>query len=430
MTRKIVGDSKVETTAGTDAAAGDTAAAGNGAGASATAPAGDGAAAASKGSVHDFELSPGLRELQQLARQFAQTELAPHAARWDAEAAFPTAAVRRAAELGLLRITVPRAYGGSELGNLASCVVLEEVNAACASTGVTISVHNSLVSSPLAKWGSEEQKRRYFAHLVTGEWLGAYCLSEAGSGSDAAALRCEAVRDGDAFVLNGPKLWITTGSEAKLFIVFARTGPDRVKGISAFLVERDYPGVGIGKKERKLGIRASPTTEILLDKVRVPVSNLLGEEGKGFTIALDTLDGGRLGIAAQALGIARSCLELLRDHLAAQVDAKGRSTASQSAQYQLADIAAELDAYRFVTWRAAILRDRDERCSKEAAMAKLMASQLANRAARAAVTILGPAGADGSTAAERWLRDARITEIYEGSTDIQRLVVARGVLER
>lgn len=380
------------------------------------------------GQVVDFDLSPELTELQAKARMFATTHLLPGAAARDAAEEFPGAELRTAGELGLLSITAPKAHGGLELGNVASCVMLEEVNAACASTGVTISVHNSLFCSPLAKWGTEDQQRRYFPKLITGEWLGAYCLSEAGSGSDAAALRCEARRDGDDYVLNGPKLWITTGTEAKVFIVFARTGPDRVKGISAFLVERDYPGVGIGKKERKLGIKASPTTEILLENVRVPAANLIHEEGAGFTVALDTLDGGRLGIASQALGIARASRDLIRAHLAAQVDAKGRSTSSQSAQWQLADIAAELDAYRFLTWRAASLRDRGIRCTAESAMAKLMASLLANRAARAAVTILGAEAASGRSEAERLLRDARITEIYEGATDIQRLVIARAQL--
>jgi butyryl-CoA dehydrogenase len=293
---------------------------------------------------------------------------------------------------------------------------------------VTISVHNSLVCSPLAKWGNAEQKRKYFGHLVGGDWLGAYCLSEAFSGSDAAALRCTAKRVGEHYVLDGAKLWITTGTEADFFVVFARTGPDRVKGISAFLVEAAYQGVSVGKTERKLGIRGSPTTEILLASVKVPAENLLGEEGKGFGIALDTLDGGRLGIASQSLGIARACRDLIADALREQIDAEGRSTASQAAQYQLADIAADLDAYRMLTWRAAVLRDRGVRCSTEAAMAKLAASRLANRASRMAVAILGLRGASGTSHAERLMRDARITEIYEGATDIQRLVIARGVL--
>jgi len=380
------------------------------------------------GQVVDFELSPELAEFQEVARDFATRRLRPGAAARDAGEEFPSDELREAAELGLLKVTVPKEFGGLDLGNLANNVMLEEVNAGCASTGVTISVHNSLCASPLAKWGTQEQKAEYLPKLASGEWIGAYCLSEAGSGSDAAALRCEARRDGDAFVLNGPKLWITTGPEANLFIVFARTGEHRVKGISAFLVERDYPGVGVGKKERKLGIKASPTTEILLENVRVPATNLLHDEGEGFAVALDTLDGGRLGIASQALGIARSCADLIRDHLKADVDAKGRPTSPQSSQWQLADIVAEIDACRFLTWRAAVLRDRGVRCTRESAMAKLTASTLANRAARAAVSILGVDGAAGLTEAERLMRDARITEIYEGVTDIQRLVIARAEL--
>jgi len=377
--------------------------------------------------VPDFQLSPQLTEFRAFVRDYAQQHLGK-AALYDAETKFPRDAVQAAAKLGLLRTTVAREHGGSAMGNLASCVMLEEINAVCVSTGVTISVHNSLVNSLLGKWCTEAQKRRWFPKLVTGEWIGAYCLSEAFSGSDAAALRCEAKKQGDHYVLNGAKLWITTGSEANLFVVFARTGQDRVKGISAFVVERDWPGVSVGKKERKLGLRGSPTTEIVCENVKVPADCLIDKEGNGFTIALDTLDGGRLGIASQSLGIARAAIDLIRTHLAAQVDAKGRPTSTQPDQWQFADLAADLDAYRFLTWRAAILRDQGVRCSMEAAMAKSCASRLANRAARAAVAILGQQGVDGSTAAERVLRDARITEIYEGATDIQRLVIARGLL--
>ncbi|MCB9879859.1 MAG: acyl-CoA dehydrogenase family protein [Planctomycetes bacterium] len=377
--------------------------------------------------VADFELSEELQQFRQQVREYAQQHLGGAAA-YDAEVKFPRDAVAAAAKLGLLRTTVAKEHGGSAMGNLASCVMLEEVNAVCASTGVTISVHNSLVNSLLGKWCSEEQKRRWFPKLTTGEWLGAYCLSEAFSGSDAAALRCEAKKEGDHYVINGAKLWITTGSEADLFVVFARTGPDRVKGISAFVVERTWPGVGVGKKERKLGLRGSPTTEIVLQNVKVPADCLIGQEGEGFTIALDTLDGGRLGIASQSLGIARAAIDLIKAHLATQVDPKGRPNASQPDQWTLADLASDLDAYRLLTWRAAVLRDRQVRCSAEAAMGKSCASRLANRAARAAVSVLGLAGVSGRNAAERVLRDARITEIYEGATDIQRLVIARGLL--
>ncbi|MBL9076859.1 MAG: acyl-CoA dehydrogenase family protein [Planctomycetes bacterium] len=376
--------------------------------------------------VTDFELGPELQQFRTFVQGYAREHLGG-AARCDAEAKFPREAVQAAAKLGLLRTTVAKEYGGSAMGNLASCVMLEEINAHCVSTGVTISVHNSLVNSLLGKWCSEAQKRRWFPKLVTGEWLGAYCLSEAFSGSDAAALRCEARRDGSRYVMNGAKLWITTGSEAQLFVVFARTAADRVKGISAFVVEKQWPGVSVGKKERKLGLRGSPTTEIVLENVSVPADCLIAEEGQGFTIALDTLDGGRLGIASQSLGIARAAIELIRDTVAARKDAKGRPNASQAEQWTLADLASDLDAYRLLTWRAAILRDKGVRCSTEAAMAKSCASRLANRAARAAVTVLGLDGASGATPAERLLRDARITEIYEGATDIQRLVIARGL---
>jgi alkylation response protein AidB-like acyl-CoA dehydrogenase len=377
--------------------------------------------------IQDFSLSPELQQFRAEVREYCAQHLGG-AAGYDAEAKFPRDPVRAAAERGLLRTTVAQEHGGSAMGNLASCIMLEEINAGCVSTGVTISVHNSLVNSLLGKWCTEAQKRRWFPKLVTGEWLGAYCLSEAFSGSDAAALRCEARREGDHYVMNGAKLWITTGSEASLFVVFARTGPDRVKGISAFVVEKDWPGVGVGKKVRKLGLRGSPTTEIVLENVKVPADCLIAQEGQGFTIALDTLDGGRLGIASQSLGIARAAIELIRQHLAGQLDAKGRPTSTQPDQWTLADLAADLDAYRFLVWRAAILRDNNTRCSAEAAMAKLATSRLANRAARAAVSILGLAGVSGANAAERLMRDARITEIYEGATDIQRLVIARGLL--
>ncbi|MBM4060484.1 MAG: acyl-CoA dehydrogenase [Planctomycetes bacterium] len=377
--------------------------------------------------VVDFALSPELQQFRATVREFARQHLGAAAA-CDAEVRFPREAVQAAGRLGLLRVTVAREYGGTALGNLAHCVMLEEINAVCPSTGVTVSVHNSLVNSTLGKWGNEAQRRRWYPKLLTGEWLGAYCLSEAVSGSDAAALRCEARREGDHYVLDGAKLWITTGNEARLFVVFARTGADRVKGISAFCVEKDLPGVAVGKKERKLGLRASPTTELVLENVRVPADCLIAQEGQGFTIALDMLDGGRLGIASQSLGIARSAIDLIRAHLAAQVDGKGRPTATQPDQWTFADLAADLEAYRLLVWRAALLRDAGQRCSTESAMAKLCASRLANRAARAAVSLLGPLGASGTSAAERLLRDARVTEIYEGATDIQRLVVARGLL--
>ncbi|MEZ5990099.1 MAG: acyl-CoA dehydrogenase [Planctomycetota bacterium] len=376
----------------------------------------------------DFELSEDQVLIRDTARDFADRELAPNAGRWDRDLIFPREAVEHAAELGFLGVTIPEQYGGSALGNVTLCVLLEELNRGCASTGVTVSVHNSLFCSPLVKFGTEDQKQRYLPHMATGEWIGAYCLSEAGAGSDVAAMRCQAKCDGDDYVLDGTKMWITTGSEADAFVVFARTDEDRNRGITAFLVDKTMPGVSVGKKEEKLGIRASPTTEIILEGTRVPAANRLGEEGEGFKIALDTLDGGRLGIASQSLGIGRACLEASLRY-ANEREQFGRPIGSfQAVQWKLADMATELDAARLLTWRAANLRDLGQRCSMEASMAKLFASRIANKAAREAVQIHGGAGYTREFPVERYMRDARITEIYEGATDIQRLVIARNLL--
>ncbi len=375
-----------------------------------------------------FTLQEDLQMLRDTAREFAEKELVPNAAAWDEERRFPREAVMKAAELGFLGMSIPEEYGGNRMGNLALCVLLEEINRGCASTGVTVSVHNSLFCSPLVKFGTEEQKRRYLPKMATGETLGAYCLSEAGAGSDAAGLSCAAVRDGGDWVLNGAKLWITTGSEADVFIIFARTGEHRTRGISAFLVEKAFEGFGVGKKEEKLGIRASPTTEILLQDCRVPGENLLGEEGQGFKIALDTLDGGRLGIAAQSLGIGRACLEASIRY-AKERKQFGREIGQfQAIQWKLADMATNLEAARLLTWKAAARRDEGLPCTKESAMAKLAASRTCNAAAREAVQIHGGAGYTREFPVERYMRDARITEIYEGVTDIQRLVISRHLM--
>ncbi len=376
----------------------------------------------------DFTLSEEQQLIRDTAREFADKELAPNAGRWDKELHFPREAIEKAAELGFMGVTIPEEYGGSQLGNVTLCMLLEEINRGCASTGVTVSVHNSLFCSPIVKHGTEDQKKRYLPKMATGEWLGGYCLSEAGAGSDAAGLRCAARKDGDDWILEGTKLWITTGSEADVFIIFVRTGEDRVGGISAFIVEKTMKGFGVGKKEEKLGIRASPTTEILLDNVRVPAANMLGAEGGGFKLALDTLDGGRLGIASQSLGIGRACLEASIQY-ANEREQFGRPIGRfQAIQWKIADMATHLDAARFLTWRAADLRDRKLPCTMEAAQAKLMASLTANNAAREAVQIHGGAGYTREFPVERYMRDARITEIYEGATDIQRLVIARNLL--
>jgi acyl-CoA dehydrogenase len=346
---------------------------------------------------------------------------------------FDISAFRKMGELGLTALTIPEAYGGagffeSKQANQAASVALEEVNRVCASTGVTLSVHMSLFSSLLTKYGNEEQKQRILPKMATGEWLGAYCLSEAGSGTDAGSLVCEARKDGNEYVLSGSKLWITSAPYADVFIVMARTSKEhKTRGISTFLVEANRKGLSIGKKEKKMGIRGSATCEVLFDDCRIPQANRIGEEGKGFGIALDTLDGGRIGIAAQGVGIARACLEDATAY-AQQREQFGEAIINfQAVQWMLAEMSMRIDASRLLIHRAAWLRDNGKPCAAQAAMAKLYASETANRAAKDAVQIFGGNGYSKEYDVERYFRDARITEIYEGTSQVQRIVIARAL---
>jgi alkylation response protein AidB-like acyl-CoA dehydrogenase len=307
-------------------------------------------------------------------------------------------------------------------------VALEEVNRVCASTGVTLSVHMSLFSSLLTKWGNDEQRARVLPKMATGEWLGAYCLSEAGSGTDAGSLVCEARKDGSEYVLDGSKLWITSAPYADIFIVMARTSKEhKTRGITAFLVEADRKGITIGKKEKKMGIRGSATCEVMFSGCRVPESNRIGDEGKGFGIALDTLDGGRIGIAAQAVGIGRACMEDATEYAKQREQFNEPIINFQGVQWLLSDMAMKIDASRLLMYRAAWLRDNGESCAKEAAMAKLHASETANKAAKDAVQIFGGNGYSKEYDVERYFRDAKITEIYEGTSQVQKIVIARAL---
>lgn len=378
----------------------------------------------------DFQLTEQQTLIRDMARSFAESELAPRAAKMDKQSHIDADIFEKLKELGLWGLTVPETYGGSGLGNLELALVLEELNRACASTGVTVSVHNSLLCAPLNKWGSEEQKKTWLPRLATGELIGAYCLTEPNAGSDAAALATTAKLVGDEWVLNGTKIWVTNGGICGLMIVYARTDPtaSKAKGISAFLVPKSSKGLSVGKAEKKCGIRASSTTEILFDNVRVPKANLLGALGGGFTIAMDTLDGGRIGIASQAVGIGKACLEAAVKY-SKEREQFGQPIANfQAIQWKLADMATRIDAARMLVHKAAWLRDRKERCTQEAAEAKLFASQMANFCADECLQIHGGAGYTDHFSVERLFRDARITEIYEGATDIQRIVVSRAVL--
>jgi len=376
-----------------------------------------------------YTLTEEQRLIQQTAREFADTVIAPAADKHNREARFPREIVKELGRMGFLGMLVPEVYGGSAAGNFALVLALEEVNRACASTGVTMSVQSSLVTAPIVHWASEDLKKRYLPRLASGEFLGAYALSEPGSGSDAASLVTSAVRDGNEFVLNGTKNFITTGLEADVVLAMVRTDPShKTRGISAFVIEAASKGFSVGKKEDKLGLRASSTTQLVFEDLRVPAANMLGDLGGGFKIAMHTLDGGRIGIAAQAVGIAQACLDASVKY-AEEREAFGQQIGKfQAMQWKIADMAMHIEAARLLVYNAARLKDEKQPHGKEAAMAKLFASQIANQAAREAVQIHGGAGYLEDFPVERYMRDARITEIYEGTSEIQRLVIARSVL--
>jgi butyryl-CoA dehydrogenase len=379
----------------------------------------------------DFELSEEERLIQETAREFARNVVEPAASRTDQEGRFPAEVISQMRELGFLGITVPAEYGGAGMGNVALSLLLIELNRACASTGVIVSVHNSLVCGPLTRFGNDDQKRRYLPRLASGEWLGAYALTEPEAGSDAGNQQTVGVRHGNEWTLTGTKIFITTGKEAGFYIVFARTvpgshGPD---GVSAFLVERTSHGLQITREEEKMGIRGSSTMTMVLDGCRVPHENLLGEEAKGFAIAMDTLNGGRIGIACQAVGIAEGCLEASLKYAKDREQFGKKIAEFQAIQWKLADMATKLEAARLLTLKAAWLRDQGHNPIIECSMAKLFASEAANWAAREAVQVHGGAGYLKDFPVERYFRDARITEIYEGTSEIQRVVIGASILK-
>jgi butyryl-CoA dehydrogenase len=377
-----------------------------------------------------FPLTEEQRLIQETAREFADNEIAPVADRHNREGKFPLELVKRMGELGFLGMVVPEKYGGNGAGHLSLVVALEEVNRACASTGVTMSVQNSLVCAPIVHWGNEELKHKYLPKLANGQALGAYALSEPGSGSDAAGLVTSAVRDGDSYVLNGTKNFITTGAEANFVIAMVRTDTShKTRGITAFIVESDWKGFSVGKKEDKMGLRASSTVQLVFEDLRVPAANILGEVGIGFKIALHTLDGGRIGIATQAVGIAQACLDASVKYAEEREAFDQQIGKFQAVQWKLANMATKIEAARLMVYNAARLKDEGLPHAKEASMAKLFASEMANECAREAVQVHGGAGYLEDFPVERFFRDARITEIYEGTSEIQRIVIARHLLK-
>jgi butyryl-CoA dehydrogenase len=378
----------------------------------------------------DLRLTEEQLLLQKTAREFARGEVQPQAARNDREHRFPADLVRRMAELGFLGMAVPEELGGAGLDTVAYVLALEEIARACASTGVIMSVNNSLVCDPILNFGTEAQKRDWLVPLARGERLGCYALSEPEAGSDAANQKTIARRDGPGWVVSGTKNFITNGPNADVVVLFTNSDPGKGhKGITAFLVPLDVKGLSRGPADKKLGIRASQSCQLFLEEVRLGPEHVLGEPGGGFKVAMHTLDGGRIGIAAQALGITRACLEESIDY------AKTRKTFGvpianhQAIQWKIADMAADLDAARLLTWRAATLKDKGVRHTAESSMAKLWASDVANRAAREAVQVFGGYGYLEDYPVERHMRDAKITEIYEGTSEIQRLVIAQHLLK-
>lgn len=377
-----------------------------------------------------FKLSETHEEIRKIAKKLADEELAPKAAKHDREHLFPADQVKKLVELGFMGIAIKDEDGGSGLDTLAYAIAMEEVSRGCASTGVIMSVNNSLYCDPVSKYANAEQKKTFLAPFASGQKLGCFALSEPGNGSDAGAASCTATLVGDEWELNGTKAWITNAHEANAAVVFATTDKAaKHKGISAFLVPMPTKGLTLGKKEDKLGIRASSTANLIFEGCRVPKGNMLGEPGAGFKIAMGTLDGGRIGIAAQALGIGQAALEAAVKYSKERLAFGAPIEKLQAIQFKIADMALRLEGARLLTWRAAMLKDAGAKYTKEAAMAKLAASEASTYVSHQAMQVFGGNGYVTEYPVERHYRDARITEIYEGTSEIQRLVIGGNVIK-
>jgi butyryl-CoA dehydrogenase len=378
----------------------------------------------------NLDLNGEQQLLQKSVREFAEAEVKPHAKEIDETGHFPLDTFKKAAELGLTGVAVGENYGGAGMDHVSYAIVIEEISRVCASTGVILSVQNSLYCDPILRFGTDEQKQKFLVPFARGEKIGCYALTEPQAGSNAAALTTKAVRKGDTYVINGTKAWITNGGAADAAIVYVNTQPEKgEKGITALVVEKGKRGFAVGKEEKKLGINATACTELSFTDCEVPVGNRIGNEGEGYKVALSTLDGGRIGIAAQATGIAQGAFEAALSY-AQQRQAFGHPISDfQAIQFMLADMATEIDAARLLTRRAAWKQDSGARFTMEASIAKLFASEMSTRVAHKAIQIHGGYGYSREYPVERAYRDARITEIYEGTSEIQRLVIAAWVLK-
>lgn len=372
-----------------------------------------------------FKLSEEHEMLKKMVRDFAEEVIAPSAAERDEEARFDRMHFEQMAELGLTGVPWPEEYGGAGMDYLAYCIVVEELSRVDASVGVTISAHTSLAGWPLYKFGTEEQKQKYLRPMAEGKKIGAYGLTEPSSGSDAGGMKTVAKEDGDHYIINGSKIFITNGGLADIYVVFALTDPNNRRSTTAFIVESDFEGFSVGKKEDKMGIRSSPTTEIIFENCRVPKENILGEVGDGFKIAMKTLDGGRNGIAAQAVGIAQGALDAAVAYASERVQFGKPIIENQGVGFTLADMATATEASRLLTYQAAWLEGEGLPYGKASAMAKLMAGDTAMKVTTDAVQVFGGYGYTKDYPVERFMRDAKITQIYEGTQEIQRMVISR-----
>lgn len=376
----------------------------------------------------EFLFTEEQKMLKEMVAKFASEKIAPVAAENERNHRFPKEIIEEAGELGLMGIAYPAEYGGAGMDYVSYMIAVEEVSRWCASTGVIISAHSSLACDPIYRFGTEEQKQKFLPDMLSGKKIGAFSLTESSAGSDSSNTKTVARKDGNKWVINGSKLFATNGNEADVFILIARSGDDK-HNLSAYIVEKDMPGYLIGKLEKKLGIRSSSTAEIILEDVVVPEENLLGEIGKGFKVSMVTLDGGRLGIASQALGIARASIEDAIKYAKERIQFDQPIANFQAIQWMIADMWVEYESALLLTWRASVMKDKGMNYSRETAMAKLKASEVATFCADRCIQIHGGYGYTEDFNAERYYRDAKITELYEGTSEIQRLVISRSLLK-
>lgn len=378
----------------------------------------------------NFYFTEEQRMIQQLTRKFAGDRVRPLSEKIDTTGDVPSTLINEMAGLGLMGITTPEGYGGGGMDTVCYAIAMEEIARVCASTSTIVTVNNSLVCEPIFHYGTEEQKKKFLTRLAKGEMLGCFALTEAGAGSDVAAIKTSAVKEGDRYIIDGSKLFVSNGKRAQVAIVFAVTDASKGhRGISAFIVEKKTPGLSIGRVEEKLGIKGSETVELIFERCRIPKENLLGQEGDGFKIAMNTLDMGRIGIAAQSVGIAQACLDEAVQYSVKRVQFGKPIAQFQAIQFMIADMAMEIEAARLLTYRAAYMKDKGPNFIKEASMAKLYASETANRCAYRALQIHGGYGYTKDFPLERYYRDARVTTLYEGTSEIQRLTIAKELLK-